>query len=310
MTDTIAAPRSQAAIRRATLIGSIAVLLWATLALFTSSTGDVPPFQLMAMTFAIAFLFASLKWLKDALIIGRSAFAFLSQPWPVYAIGIGGLFLYHLFYFVALDHAPAVEASLIAYLWPLLIVLFSALLPGERLYWQHVAGALIGMGGAVILLIYRDQGAAADSAQPAGDILGYGAALACAFTWSIYSVLSRRFGSAPTDLVGAFCCVTALLGFLCHLISETTVWPADHWQWLAVVALGLGPVGAAFFVWDYGVKKGDIKALGAISYASPLISTLLLILTGKASGTPAVLLGCLAIVGGAVLAARDLYLKR
>ncbi|WP_374654828.1 DMT family transporter [Dongia sp.] len=308
MTDTTLSPHSQSATRRATLIGAIAVLLWATLALFTSSTGAVPPFQLMAMTFAIAFLFAFLKWLRDALTVGRGAFAFLKQAWPVWAIGIGGLFLYHFFYFVALDHAPAVEASLIAYLWPLLIVLFSALLPGERLYWQHVAGAVIGMGGAVLLILARGPGG--DASQPAGDIVGYGAALACAFTWSTYSVLSRRFGSAPTDLVGAFCGVTALLGFISHFAVETTVWPADLWEWLAIVALGLGPVGAAFFVWDYGVKKGDIKALGAISYASPLISTLLLIATGKANATMAVLLGCLAIVGGAVLAARDLYMKK
>jgi drug/metabolite transporter (DMT)-like permease len=293
--------------RRATLVGSIAVLLWATLALFTASTGSVPPFQLMAMTFAIAFAFAAMKWLADFMRKGKAAFAFLRQPWPVWALGTGGLFLYHLFYFVALDHAPAVEASLIAYLWPLLIVLFSALLPGERLYWQHVAGALIGMGGAALLILARDSG---NAAEPAGSALGYGAALGCAFTWSIYSVLSRRFGAAPTELVGAFCGATALLGFLCHLGSETTVWPADSWQWLAIIALGLGPVGAAFFVWDYGVKKGDIKALGAISYASPLISTLLLIAAGKASATLAVLLGCLAIVGGAVLAARDLYMKK
>jgi drug/metabolite transporter (DMT)-like permease len=307
MTDTTLGANAQSATRRATLIGAIAVLLWATLALFTSSTGAVPPFQLMAMTFAIAFLFCCLKWLRDALVVGRDAFAFLRQPWPVWAIGIGGLFLYHLFYFVALDHAPAVEASLIAYLWPLLIVLFSALLPGEKLYWQHVAGAVIGMGGAVILLSARNAPAAD---QPTGDLIGYGAAFACAFTWSIYSVLSRRFGSAPTDLVGAFCGVTAFLGFISHVLVETTVWPEDSWQWIAILALGLGPVGAAFFVWDYGVKKGDIKALGAISYASPLISTLLLIATGKASATMAVLLGCLAIVGGAVLAARDLYMKK
>jgi drug/metabolite transporter (DMT)-like permease len=306
MTDLARQPTDSAR-RRATLIGSIAVLLWATLALFTASTGAVPPFQLMAMTFAIAFAFAALKWLYDGATRGRSAFAFLAQPWPVWTIGIGGLFLYHLFYFVALDNAPAVEASLIAYLWPLLIVLFSALLPGERLYWQHVAGAVIGMAGAGLLILARDTSL---GNEPAGNMLGYGAAIACAFTWSIYSVLSRRFGSAPTDLVGAFCGVTALLGYLCHLIAETTVWPADSWQWLAIVALGLGPVGAAFFVWDYGVKRGDIKALGAISYASPLISTLLLIATGKANASLAVLLGCLAIVGGAVLAARDLYLKR
>lgn len=307
MTDTSIAASTQSATRRATLIGAVAVLLWATLALFTASTGAVPPLQKISMTFGIAFLFCCLKWSRDVIRVGPSAFGFLKQPWPVYVIGIGGLFIYHLLYFVAFENAPAVEASLIAYMWPLLIVLFSALLPGEKLYWQHVVGAVIGMAGAGLLILARDSG---ESVQPAGNILGYGAALACAFTWSIYSVLSRRFGSAPTDLVGIFCGTTALLGLLSHLILEETIWPADAWQWLAILALGLGPVGAAFFVWDYGVKKGDIKALGAISYASPLISTLLLIATGKAEGTMAVLLGCLAIVGGAVLAARDLYMKK
>lgn len=307
MIDTRSVPHQQSVTRRATMIGAVAVLLWASLALFTSATGFVPPFQLMAMTFGIAFLFCALKWLKDALAVGRSAFLFFRQPWPVYVTGISGLFFYHFFYFIALDHAPAAEASLIAYLWPLLIVLFSAALPGEKIYWQHIAGAVVGLSGTIILLLDRGQ---TTTDQIESDLIGYSAAFACAFTWSTYSVLSRRFGSAPTDLVGIFCGATALLGTVCHWLIEQTVWPADIWQWSAVVALGLGPVGAAFFVWDYGVKKGDIKALGAISYASPLISTVLLIATGQAQPTLAVLLGCLAIVGGAVLAARDLYMKK
>ena len=293
--------------RRATLIGAIAVLLWSTLALFTSSTGAVPPFQLMAMTFTVAFALSLLRWIWLARRSGPAGLAFLRQPFPVWLVGIGGLFLYHFFYFVALDHAPPVEASLIAYLWPLLIVLFSALLPGEKLHWQHVLGALIGLGGAALLIATRNGGGVEQTAP--GDALGYGAALACAFTWSSYSVMSRRFGAAPTDLVGAFCGITALLGLLAHLASEATIWPADPSEWLAVLALGLGPVGAAFFVWDWGVKKGDLKALGAFSYAAPLISTLLLITVGKASATWPVLVGCLAIVGGAILAARDLWRK-
>ena len=288
----------------ATRIGLAAIALWATLALLTAATGQVPPFLLTALTFALGGTVG-----LGAALRGPGLGVLAQRP-LAYLHGVGGLFGYHFLYFLALKWAPPAEAGLISYLWPLLIVLFSALLPGEKLYWQHVVGALIGMGGAIILLVYRDQGGGDDPAQPIGTALGYGAALACAFTWSIYSVLSRRFGSAPTDLVGAFCGVTALLGFISHLLVETTVWPADQWEWLAILALGLGPVGAAFFVWDYGVKKGDIKALGAISYASPLISTLLLILTGKATASLAILLGCLAIVGGAVLAARDLYMKR
>lgn len=293
---------------RATLIGFIAVLLWATLALFTTATGAVPPFQLLSLTFAIAFAVSLLRWwwlARRNLAEFRRIFR---QPAAVWLLGIGGLFGYHALYFTALRYAPPVEASLIAYLWPLLIVLMSALLPGERLHWTHLLGGAIGLVGAIMLVLQKAGGAVSFDAQY---IVGYLAALGCAFTWSTYSVMSRRFGQAPTDLVGAFCGATALLGIIVHvLVGEPTIWPADHWEWAAVVALGLGPVGLAFFVWDYGVKRGDIKALGACSYASPLLSTLLLILAGKAAATATVLLACLLIVGGAIIASRDLWMKR
>lgn len=291
---------------RATLIGGIAVLLWATLALFTSSTGAVPPFLKLALTFGIAFCCAALRWAWLCYRQGPAALGFLRQAWPAWAIGIGGLFGYHFFYFNALDRAPPVDASLIAYLWPLLIVLLSALLPGEKLRWEHLAGAALGLAGAAVLIVQRSGGLTLNGAY----IVGYLFALACAFTWSGYSLLSRRFGSASTDLVGAFCGVTALLGLIAHVLFEPTVLPADAGQWAAIVALGLGPVGLAFFVWDYGVKHGDIKALGACSYLSPLISTGLLILFGKAEASLAVGLACLLIVGGAVLASRDLWMRQ
>ena len=293
---------------RATLIGFIAVLLWATLALFTTATGQVPPFLLLGLTFGIAFAISLLRWLWLARRDRARFLAIFRQPWPVWLLGIVGLFGYHALYFTALDHAPPVEASLIAYLWPLLIVLLSALLPGERLHWTHLLGGAIGLVGAALLVLQRADGAVAFEARY---IAGYLAALGCAFTWSIYSVMSRRFGQAPTDLVGAFCGATALLGFIAHLaVGEPAIWPAGGWEWAAVVALGLGPVGLAFFVWDYGVKRGDIKALGACSYASPLLSTILLILAGQAEATATVILACLLIIGGAVIASRDLWMKR
>jgi drug/metabolite transporter (DMT)-like permease len=293
---------------RATLVGFITVLLWATLALFTTAAGWVPPFQLLSLTFGIAFAVSLLRWSWLARRNHAEFRRIFRQPWPVWLIGIGGLFGYHALYFTALRHAPPVEASLIAYLWPLLIVLMSALLPGERLHWTHLLGGAIGLIGAVLLVLRKAGGAVGFDAQY---LVGYLAALGCAFTWSTYSVMSRRFGQAPTDLVGAFCGATALLGVVAHAATgEPTIWPADAWEWAAVVALGLGPVGLAFFVWDYGVKRGDIKALGACSYASPLLSTILLILAGKAEATATVLVACLLIVGGAVIASRDLWMRR
>ncbi len=277
---------------QATLVGFSAVLMWATLALLTSLSGSIPPFQLTAMSFGIAFFIGLTLWWRQ----GGSILARLRLPWQVWLLGVGGLFGYHFFYFIALQNAPAVEASLIAYLWPLLIVLFSTLLPGESLRWMHVVGGVIGFLGAG-LLVTRGQSLSFDPQYGPG----YLAALACALIWSTYSVLSRRFGQVPTDAVGGFIAVTAVLAAASHFWFEQTVWPAGR-QWLAVLLLGLGPIGAAFFTWDYGVKRGDIKILGAASYAAPLFSTLLLILFGLAEGSWVVWLACAGIIGGAVLA--------
>ncbi|MBT3533063.1 MAG: DMT family transporter, partial [Rhodospirillaceae bacterium] len=145
-----------------------------------------------------------------------------------------------------------------------------------------------------------------DFAQPIQLMPGHFAAMACALLWSGYSILSRRLGDVPTDAVGGFCGLTALLALLAHLVFEDTIWPQDSWQWLAVAGLGLGPVGLAFFCWDHGVKRGHIQALGASSYAAPLLSTLVLILFGFAGLTWAVAAACLLITGGAVLASIDL----
>ncbi len=286
---------------RATLIGGTAVLLWGSLALLTSWTGRVPPFQLVAMSFSIAALLGAAKWV----IRGENPRRYLRQVPAVWLLGVGGLFGYHFFYFMALRNAPAVDASLIAYLWPLLIVLFSALLPGGRLRWWHLAGAVLGLAGCALLV--TGGGKVVFRAEFA---LGYAAALACAFTWSGYSVLSRRFSAVPTDTVAWFCAATALLGLLCHVLFETTAWPESTGQWLAVAGLGLGPVGAAFFAWDRGVKHGDIRALGGFSYTAPLISTLLLIAFGRAEASWVVAVACAAIMGGALLAARDVLTAR
>ena len=291
--STLAPPTSRL---RATLIGGLAVLLWSALALLTTATAPVPPFQLVALTFGIAFLLALGKWGWQASRGGPPPLSHLRQPLAVWLLGVAGLFFYHALYFTALSHAPPVDASLIAYLWPLLIVLGSALLPGERLRWWHGAGALADLAGAA-LLVTRNGGLAVDPRY----MTGYLAALGCAFTWSAYSLLSRRFGAVSSDAVGGFCGVTALLGLVCHLVLETTAWPAGLGGWLAVLALGLGPVGAAFFVWDHGVKHGDIRALGTAAYLAPLLSTLLLIAFGRAEPSAGLLLACLLIVGGAAL---------
>lgn len=284
---------------RATLIGFSAILMWALLALFTAASGKMPPFQLSA----ICFLIGSLPGLI-VLAARPQRIRLLRQPAKVWITGILGLFGYHFLYFTALRNAPAVEAGLIAYLWPLLIVVGSALLPGETLKWNHIVGAVLGLGGTV--LIVGRNGFAFDEAY----LVGYGAAFLCAFTWAGYSLITRRFEAVSTDVVTGFCLATSLLSLLCHMVLETTVWPQSNFEWFAVAGLGLLPVGAAFYAWDFGVKNGDIQILGAASYAAPLLSTFMLILTGFAEPSWRIGLACLLVTGGAVLAAKDMILRK
>ncbi len=296
-----AVPSSVAARRRATAIGGLAVLIWATLALFTTATGAIPPFQLVAMAFAIVFALALAKWMLRR----QRVLAQLRWPAKVWLVGIGGLFGYHALYFLALKTAPPAPANLLNYLWPLCIVLFSVPLAGEKLHWWHLGGVALGLVGTALVLL-----AGADVAYEPAHLIGYLAALGCAVTWGLYSVLSRRFGEVPTDAVGGFCGAAALLALLCHLLFETTVWPATTGQWLAVIVLGIGPAGGAFFLWDIGVKRGDIRALGALSYAAPVLSTVLLVMFGRAQPSLALAASCLLVTAGAVLAARDLWMKQ
>lgn len=284
---------------RATLIGGIAILLWSTQALLTTMTQGIPPFQLLAMTFLVAFCASTLLLLYRGETIIRKG----KPQFNVWIISVGGLFGYHFFYFVALHTAPAVEANLINYLWPLLIVFFSALLPGEHLRWFHSAGALMGLFGAVLLVAMN--GTVSFQAE---SISGYLAAVVAALIWSAYSVTNRRFEHIPTAAVSGFCGMTSLLAFISHFVAETWYMP-ESIQLLAIIAMGLGPLGLAFFVWDYGTKHGDLQLIGVLSYGAPLFSTLLLILFGKAQASITVMLACILIIGGALLASKDKITK-
>ncbi len=283
--------------RRAMAAGLAAICLWGSLAALSVLAGPIPPFQMVAMTFAVG---ASIGIVR-ARYRGIGWAGLVHWPAKVWLLGIGGLFGYHALYFGALQLAPPAEANLVNYLWPLLIVLLSAPLAGERLGWTHLAGAGLGFAGVALLAFGRGLQFTESHA------LGYALALGCAFTWAIYSVLSRRFGETPTDAIAGFCAASGLLSLVCHLAFERTVWPASTTAWLAVLALGLGPAGGAFYFWDHAVKRGDIRALGAVSYATPILSTAILIVCGLAEPTGALLLAALLVTVGAALASRELW---
>ncbi|MGI4943627.1 MAG: aromatic amino acid exporter YddG [Janthinobacterium lividum] len=275
--------------RGATLAGCGAIGLWAVLALLSRAASGVPPLQLTAMSFAVSGGLG-LAWLAAS---GR--LQDLRQPPLAWLHGVGGLFGFHALYFASLARAPAATANLINYTWPLLIVLLSAALLGMRLTRRHGLGTALALAGCAMLL-------GGGAAFPAGAALGYALAAASAVVWALYSVLSRRFPGVPAGAMAGFCAGTAVLAGAAHLMSEATV-ALDASAWAAVLALGLGPVGAAFVLWDRGMKHGDPRLLGTLAFATPVLSTLILATAGLAPFTVTTVAAAALVAAGGFVAA-------
>jgi drug/metabolite transporter (DMT)-like permease len=278
-------------VRAATLAGIGAIAMWAFLGVLARQAGAVPPLQLTAMSFAVAAV------LGVVALASRGRLGELRQRPLAWAHGVAGLFGFHALYFTALALAPAAQANLINYTWPLLIVLLSARLSGLMLTRKHLAGVALGAAGCALLL--GGGGPVRAAALP-----GYLAAAASALTWALYSVLARRFADVPTGAVAGFCAGTAILAALAHGVVERTVMPASA-AWGIVLAMGLGPVGGAFFLWDIGMKRGDPRLLGTLAYATPVASTLLLCAGGFAPFNATLLASAVLVAAGGLVAARS-----
>ena len=269
----------------ATLLALGAIALWATLASLGVALAHVPPFLLTGL----------------ALVIGSVPAWPLARQWRVpastLALGLYGLFGYHFLLFIALRSAPPVEANLVNYLWPLLIVVLAPVfLRGMRLRPVHVVAALAGFAGAALAIL-------GGRSVSGGFAWGYLPALGSAFIWATYSLLTRRVAHFPTAAIGLFGLVSGVLALLCHVVFEPSVSPSPR-DWGLIVAIGLGPLGAAFFLWDAALKRGDARRIGILSYITPLASTLLLVATSGRPLTVWIGFAALLIVGAAIAGVR------
>ena len=247
---------------KATLIGSIAIMLWSSLALFTTQANSVPPLLLLTLTFGVA----SLLFFVVYLLKGELKRSWRQTPKSAILMGGLGFYFYHFCYFYAFQHAPPVEAGLIAYLWPLLIVLMAGMTKGNTLSWTHLVGAVVAFIGTGIMLQSKAQILTTDN-NTAYHWTGYAAAFACAFIWSSYSVANRRYQDVPSSAVLWYCLITTLLAGVSHLAIESQSWTTSTsfpvTTWIAILGLGFGPVGIAFFCWDFGVKKATYPCLAS-----------------------------------------------
>jgi len=276
---------------RSTLLALGAITLWGSLAPLGVLLAHVPPFLLTGLGLLVGSLIA--------LPLSGGNLSSMKVPLRTLALGVYGLFGFHFLLFIALRHAPPVQANLVNYLWPLGIVLMAPLfLPGMRLRGLHVAAALLGFAGAALAIL-----GGRDDALQGGFAWGYLPALASAFVWASYSLLTQRVPPFPSAAIGLFGLVSGVLSLLCHAALEPAV-TLSSTDWGLVVAMGLGPLGAAFYLWDAALKQGDARQIGVLSFLTPLLSTLALLWVRGEMPSLSVAVAAAMIIGAAVLGSR------
>ncbi len=274
------------------LLALAAIALWGTLAPLGVQLAHIPPFLLTGLGLLVGSLIS--------LPLARFRLSRWQVPLPTLLVGVYGLFGFHFLLFIALRNAPAVEANLINYLWPLGMVVMAPLFLKEvQLRGRHIVAALIGFAGAAIAILGR--GGQSDAAVEFHS--GYVIALASAFVWASYSLLTRRLPAFPTAAVGGFAAASGVLSLVCHALLEPAV--ALSTQDLVLIAiLGLGPLGGAFFLWDAAIKLGDTRRIGLLAFATPILSTVMLLLTTGQALQWNVAVAAALVVGAAWLGSR------
>jgi drug/metabolite transporter (DMT)-like permease len=285
---------------KATFIGFIAPMLWATFPSLSIGVGKIPPFQLMSITFGISFVMSLALWKFQ----GKNPLQVLKQPFKFWLLGIFGIFGFNAIYVSCLKIGPAAELFLIISTWPIVTIILDSLVLKARLRIWHIIGMLSAFLGVVLIVLHND------SADFNTEYFWrYAAAFCGALIWASYSILNRKIKGMPGDLVGGFCGAGCILAFICHSLFEQTA-AISMEQVPFFIAMGIGPVGIAYYAWSYGTKYGDMRSLSILSFIGTFISISLMILFGYAKFSPTIAAASVLIIGGAAVGSMGMFLKK
>ena len=274
------------------LLGILTILCWGSLATLGNLLIHLPPFYVLGVSFILGSL--------PALFKPKEMF----PSFKTLLLGVFGYFGYHFFLFYSFRFSPALEANLINYLWPVFMVLLTPFFfPDSKLKKSHLLGGILAVSGSVVLVLGRG---GEFNFEFAG---GYLLAFAAALTWPLYSLIKKKLPTTPVWSVGSFCLLAGLLSLMTHILLEPRVVLQIHDAW-KLFLLGVGPFGLAFYLWDLSLKWGDPRVIGSLSYLTPLISTLGLVLFAGQELTRTTVWAMILIIGGASTGLLDFFPRK
>ncbi len=275
---------------RACALVTGAVVLWASWPALATIAYPAPAFLVLGLAAltgcAVSFVIAVVRRRQDS---------FLSVPPRTLVFVALGLMGNNAFYLAAIARIGPAEANVVHYLWPVFLVLLAALVHRRLPSLVQFLGVTCGFCG-VALALSPQMGTGFD---PAGVFLG-----ACgALTFAIYSVV-RSLAKVETDVVGPSLGLAGVSALLAHVVLEPAYWPTAV-QWLAIIAMGIGPFTLANVLWDKATRQGTAATISSLAFLTPLVALGLLAMFGLSVVTLPLLLGALMTIVGAGLGSRQ-----
>jgi drug/metabolite transporter (DMT)-like permease len=237
------------------------LLLWSFSAVCAAVLKTLPSFQVLTITFFCGFLYCAIR------IMLTKKWRELKQPWYVWAIGILGIGGQQILYIFSFKYAPPIQADLIIYTWPIMVVLLLQFIKKLKNFRRALLSTFLGFCG-VVLLFLSDPSDIGEINS--GVLLGYGMAFMCAVFWSLYTVLSKNF-KCPSEIVGFYGLYSAVICGILHFSLEETVMPSFV-EWIVLAVMGVCITGLSYYLWDKGIKKGNFQLLSILSYTNPILS--------------------------------------
>ncbi|WP_163558192.1 DMT family transporter [Halomonas sp. NO4] len=254
---------------------ALAVVLWALVPLLVTAAGAVPPLRLSALVLlagALATLPMAHRHRHDAAPLPRTQGVVIYGGVSLLVAGAVGAC------FASLSLAPAAEAALITYTWPVLFLLASQWLTERRLTPTTLGGAGLAFSGAALLVAPQ-----ALAGGLSGAWEGYLLALVAALCWALYSLACQVPGWQLAARMPHLLLVASLITGAASLPLEGVSALPSPAALLALAALGLGPYGIAMLAWDRALKAPHGQRLGNLAHAVPVLATLFLVLAGVAA---------------------------
>lgn len=276
-----------------TLIGAVAIPLWATWPLLStlsstvpSAASRLPTFQLLAIAFGTgAFLLAAID--------RKAGFPKSSQPirWTSVLMAVVGLLGSNALYVYAMRLIPPAQANLISYLWPVMTVVIANFLGLLTMKRRQVWGVAIGLIGAALVI----GGSGFELSW-----LGIGLALGSAVAWAAFCIFRVVEGDKARPVLTLAFAGSAAFAVTLHLFTETTIIPSTH-SLLFALLIGISPLGLGAILWDNGLRRGNPHLLATLAYATPLLGTLLLLVFGFATASFSLFFGGVTIVAAGII---------